>query len=61
MNKTNKEYKKLICRICGWIYDEELGSPTEGIDPGTRWEDVPEDWTCPVCNVPKRQFDMIDL
>jgi rubredoxin len=61
MNKTNKEYKTYICRLCGWVYEEEIGSPNDGIDPGTFWEDVPETWKCPVCNVPKRQFDMIEL
>ena len=37
-------YKKWECIVCGWVYDEEKGNPEEGIEPGTRWEDVPEDW-----------------
>ncbi len=38
--------KTWMCSICGWIYDEAKGSPDDGIQPGTRWEDVPADWTC---------------
>ena len=41
------EFKKWECIVCGWIYDEEKGHPEEGIEPGTRWEDVPQDWVCP--------------
>jgi len=47
------------CIICGWLYDESLGCPEDGIAPGTRWEDVPEDWTCPVCGVSKQDFEMV--
>ena len=39
--------KTYMCLICGWIYNEEDGSPDEGIEPGTKWEDVPITWTCP--------------
>jgi len=35
--------------MCGWIYDENTGAPDEGISPGTRWEDIPNDWACPLC------------
>ena len=48
------------CIICGWLYDESLGCPEDGIAPGTRWEDVPEDWTCPVCGVSKQDFEMVN-
>ena len=41
--------KTWMCLICGWIYDEEAGDPESGIAPGTRWEDVPVNWTCPEC------------
>lgn len=47
------------CRICGWIYDESKGSPEEGLSPGTRWEDIPDDWCCPVCGAAKGDFDMV--
>ena len=45
-----------MCLICGWIYDEEAGLPEEGIAPGTKWEDVPEDFQCPLCMVGKDDF-----
>ena len=56
-----EEFKKWECIVCGWIYDEELGLPEEGIEPGTKWEDVPEDWVCPDCGVGKVDFDMVPL
>ena len=43
------KYKKWECIVCGLIYDEEEGWPDDGIEPGTAWEDVPEDWLCPEC------------
>ena len=43
------KFKKWECIVCGLIYDEELGWPDDGIEPGTAWEDVPEDWLCPEC------------
>lgn len=53
--------KQWVCRECGWIYDEALGAPSEGLAAGTRWDDVPDDWTCPECGSPKSQFDMVEL
>ena len=38
-----------MCLICGWIYDESVGDPDHGVAPGTRWADVPMNWTCPEC------------
>ena len=57
----NSKWKKWQCRICGWIYDEELGDPDSGIAPGTAWEDVPDDWRCPDCGASKDEFDMVEL
>ncbi|MBQ8638367.1 MAG: rubredoxin [Lachnospiraceae bacterium] len=48
---------RYICRVCGYEYDEEQGAPEEGISPKTRWEDVPEDFVCPLCMVGKEEFD----
>ncbi len=48
---------KYVC-ICGWIYDEAKGYPSKGIAPGTKWEDVPEDFTCPDCGSPKSYFTL---
>lgn len=53
--------KKWECIVCGWIYDEAKGWPEDGIEPGTRWEDVPEDWLCPDCGVGKEDFEMIEV
>ncbi|BFT29555.1 rubredoxin RubA [Alteromonas sp. D210916BOD_24] len=52
---------KYRCRICGWIYDEALGSPEDNIPPGTKWDDVPDDWECPDCGVTKDKFIMIEI
>lgn len=49
--------RKFVCTACGYIYDEEAGDPDSGIAPGTKWEDVPEDWVCPVCGVGKEDFE----
>ena len=48
------------CMICGWIYDEEEGYEEMGIAPGTPFEELPEDFTCPLCGVEKDQFDLVD-
>ncbi|MGD1111036.1 MAG: rubredoxin, partial [Mycobacterium sp.] len=43
------DYKLFLCIQCGFEYDEALGWPEDGIEPGTRWDDIPEDWSCPDC------------
>ena len=53
--------KKWLCIICGLIYDEAKGWPSDGIEPGTAWEDVPDDWLCPDCLVGKADFEMIEI
>lgn len=58
MSDMTQEWKKYICRACGLIYDEELGDPDSGLAPGTRFEDIPEDWECPLCNVTKVDFEL---
>ncbi|NLB21127.1 MAG: rubredoxin [Clostridium sp.] len=52
--------KSYLCTVCGYIYDPALGDPDNGVEPGTGWDDVPEDWVCPLCGVPKELFDVID-
>ena len=47
------------CMVCGFIYDEAEGWPEDGIAPGTRWEDVPDDWQCPECGVSKSDFALL--
>jgi len=53
--------KTWMCLICGWIYDEEAGAPDEGIAPGTPWEQVPMNWTCPECGARKEDFEMVQI
>ncbi len=48
---------KYVCSICGFIYDEADGHPDSGVSPGTLWDDVPEDFVCPVCGVGKEMFE----
>jgi rubredoxin len=50
-----------MCLICGYIYREETGAPDDGIPPGTRWEDVPINWTCPDCGARKDDFEMVSF
>ena len=47
---------KYVCNLCGYVYDEAAGDPDNGIAPGTKWEDVPEDWVCPLCGAGKEEF-----
>lgn len=49
--------KKYICKICGWIYDESQGDPDNGIAPGTKFEDLPADYICPMCGAGKDEFE----
>jgi rubredoxin len=50
--------KKYVCTLCGYVYDEAEGSPESGIAPGTKWEDLPEDWVCPLCGASKDEFEL---
>lgn len=47
---------KYVCQVCGYVYDEELGETESGIAAGTKWEDLPEDYVCPLCGVGKDEF-----
>jgi rubredoxin len=57
---NNMEYRKYICIVCGWIYDEAEGHEEDGLAPGTRWEDIPDDWECPDCGVTKEDFELLE-
>lgn len=48
--------KKYVCDVCGYVYDPAEGDPDNGIEPGTAFEDIPDDWVCPLCGVGKDQF-----
>lgn len=52
--------KKYQCLPCGYIYDPELGDPDTGIAPGTAFEDLPDDWTCPECYAGKESFEPVE-
>ena len=51
---------KYVCTICGYIYDPANGDPDTGIESGTSFEDLPDDWTCPICGAAKDQFEKED-
>jgi len=55
--KEMKKMAKYECTVCGYIYDPELGDPDGGIAPGTPFEQIPDDWVCPVCGASKDQFE----
>lgn len=55
------DFKKYKCAVCGFVYDEEQGWPDDGIAPGTKWEDVPDDWSCPDCDMSKSDFEMVEV
>lgn len=54
-----QDFQTWMCLICGWVYDESAGLPEEGIAAGTRWADVPMNWTCPECGARKEDFEMV--
>jgi rubredoxin len=53
--------KSYICLVCGFVYNPAEGWPEDGIEAGTAWEDVPDDWTCPDCGITKDEFDMVEV
>ena len=52
--------KKYRCTICGYVYDPEKGDPDNGIEPGTLFEELPDDWTCPLCGAEKEEFEPVE-
>ncbi len=52
--------KKYKCTVCGHIYDPAVGDPIGGFPPGTSFEDLPDDWVCPICNVGKEEYMEMD-
>ena len=49
--------QKYVCSVCGYVYDPQAGDPDNGIEPGTAFEALPEDWSCPLCSVGKEMFN----
>lgn len=58
--KRRVEMKKYECTLCGYVYDPEVGDPDGGIAAGTAFEDIPEDWVCPLCGATKADFKPVD-
>ena len=56
MTKGEEGMKKYVCNICGYVYDPAAGDPENGVAPGTPFEKLPQDWTCPVCGASKTDF-----
>jgi flavin reductase (DIM6/NTAB) family NADH-FMN oxidoreductase RutF/rubredoxin len=54
--EASSKFKKFRCTVCGYVYDEQAGDPSNGIDPGTPFADLPDDWVCPVCGTEKEGF-----
>lgn len=52
-------FRGFTCQVCGHVYDEAEGDPANGVPPGTRWESVPENWTCPDCGASKADFSLL--
>lgn len=61
VKSDSTRYRVWQCELCAFAYDEAKGMPDEGIAPGTRWEDVPEDWICPDCGTTKADFQMREV
>ena len=61
VDEASRVVKKYMCLICGFIYDEALGLPDEGIAPGTKWADIPLSWRCPDCGSGKEDFEMVEV
>ena len=55
--KKEDKMDKFVCKICGYVYEPELGDPDNGIEAGTKFEDLPENWVCPVCGAGKKDFE----
>jgi flavin reductase (DIM6/NTAB) family NADH-FMN oxidoreductase RutF/rubredoxin len=57
IKKEEKKMDKYVCKVCGYVYDPEKGDPDNGIEPGTKFEELPDDWVCPVCGARKEDFE----
>ena len=55
--KEKEKMDKYVCKICGYVYDPEAGDPDNGIKPGTKFEELPDNWVCPLCGASKSDFE----
>jgi rubredoxin len=60
VTETETETPRWMCEACGWIYDPAEGDPDSGIEPGTAFEDIPDDWMCPICAATKADFRQLE-
>jgi len=51
--------EKWVCNVCGWVYDPAIGDPDSGVEAGTPFESIPDDWYCPACGVSKNDFTKV--
>ena len=58
--EEDRSMESYECTICGYVYDPDEGDPDNAIDPGTSFEDLPDDWVCPVCGASKDQFEIVE-
>lgn len=58
--RSENPMKKYVCTVCGYVYDPAAGDPDNGVKPGTPFEKVPDDWSCPICGAPKDSFEAED-
>jgi flavin reductase (DIM6/NTAB) family NADH-FMN oxidoreductase RutF/rubredoxin len=58
VKKEEIKMNRYVCKVCGYVYDPEKGDPDNGVKPGTKFEDLPDDWVCPVCGAGKEEFEM---
>jgi rubredoxin len=56
-NLQGGEMDRYVCTVCGYVYDPAAGDPDSGVAAGTKFEDLPDDWVCPVCGAPKQDFE----
>lgn len=58
---SKTKFKRYMCVLCGFIYDEAMGMPDEGVPAGTLWENIPITWICPDCGAVKDDFEMVEI
>ena len=51
---------KYVCALCGYVYKTNKGDPENGVEPGTEFEDISSEWSCPLCGASKEDFDLVD-
>ncbi len=57
IKKEERKMDRYVCKVCGYVYDPKKGDPDNGVEPGTKFEDLPDDWVCPVCGAGKEDFE----